>query len=203
MRASARSSIAARSLPRRQLAHAVHVSARGLEPVALVLVPLHGRRRRQRHGPHAHRTRRGRRTRQDCAFALASCQHYEHGHYTAYRDMAAQDLDFVVHVGDYIYESSWGRRDKVREHHTTEPVHARRLPQPLCAVQADPHLQAAHAACPWLVTWDDHEVDNDYANDRSQDLDPVEPSSRAAPPPTRPITSTCRCRPAPIAAGRT
>ena len=31
------------------------------------------------------------------------------------------------------------------------------------------HLQAAHAAFPWVVTWDDHEVDNDYADDRPED----------------------------------
>ena len=38
----------------------------------------------------------------------------------------------------------------------------------------DPDLQAMHASAPFLPIWDDHEVDNDYANDRSQDLDPVE-----------------------------
>ena len=35
--------------------------------------------------------------------------------------------------------------------------------------RSDPDLQAAHAACPWIVTWDDHEVDNDYADDRPED----------------------------------
>ena len=38
--------------------------------------------------------------------------------------------------------------------------------------KSDADLQAAHAALPWIVTWDDHEVSNDYANDRSQRLDP-------------------------------
>ena len=38
------------------------------------------------------------------AFAFASCQQYEHGYYTAYKHMAQEDLDLVIHVGDYIYE---------------------------------------------------------------------------------------------------
>ena len=45
--------------------------------------------------------------------------------------------------------------------------------------KSDPDLQAAHAACPWLVTWDDHEVENDYANDRSQDAGRARMVSRA------------------------
>jgi len=157
-----------------QLAHAVHVSAHELEPsrwywyrfMAGDAVSITGRTRTAPAADDA----RGR-----LAFAIASCQHYEHGHYAAYRDMAQQQLDFVLHVGDYIYESSWGRRDRVvREHHTTEPHTLADYRNRYAQYKLDPQLQAAHAACPWLVIWDDHEVDNDYANDRSQDLDPVE-----------------------------
>ena len=103
-------------------------------------------------------------------FALASCAQYEQGYYGAYRHMAADDLDLVAFVGDYIYEASWGR-DHVRKHnsgetHTLDDYRAR-----YGLYKADPDLQAAHAACAWISTRDDHEVENDYANDRSENAD--------------------------------
>lgn len=104
-------------------------------------------------------------------FAFASCQQYEQGYYAAYRHMAADDLDFVAHLGDYIYESSWGR-NHVRSHGAAEPITLEDYRNRYALYKSDLDLQAAHAAHPWLVTWDDHEVDNDYAADRSQDLDP-------------------------------
>ncbi|MDH3289131.1 MAG: alkaline phosphatase D family protein [Betaproteobacteria bacterium] len=104
-------------------------------------------------------------------FAFASCQQYEQGYYAAYRHMAADDLDLVVHLGDYIYESSWGR-NHVRSHGAAEPITLEDYRNRYALYKSDPDLQAAHAAHPWIVTWDDHEVDNDYAADRSQDLDP-------------------------------
>jgi alkaline phosphatase D len=94
--------------------------------------------------------------------ALASCQHYEHGYYAAYRHMLGDDLDLVVHVGDYIYEGSWG--PQVRRHES--PRGAETLADYRnrhACYKRDHDLQRAHAACPWLVTWDDHEVSNDYA----------------------------------------
>jgi alkaline phosphatase D len=103
---------------------------------------------------------------------LACCQQYEHGYYVAYRKMLADQLDLIVHVGDYIYELSWGE-DHVRSHdsgecYTLEDYRARHA-----LYRSDPDLKAAHAACPWLLTWDDHEVDNDYAGAISeQDDDP-------------------------------
>ena len=106
-------------------------------------------------------------------FAFASCQQFEHGYYVAYRHMAAEDLDLVVHLGDYIYESSWGR-DHVRKHDAGESVTLADYRNRYALYKSDPDLQAAHAALPWVVTWDDHEVSNDYANDRSQFADPRE-----------------------------
>jgi alkaline phosphatase D len=155
-----------------QFAHAVHVQAKGLAPshwhwyrfMAGDAVSAVGRTRSAPAADDA----RGK-----LSFAVASCQHYEHGFYAAYRDMAGQDLDFVMHVGDYIYESSWGK-GRVREHHFGEPYTLADYRNRYAQYKMDPNLQAAHAACPWLVTWDDHEVDNDYANDRSQDLDPID-----------------------------
>ncbi len=104
-------------------------------------------------------------------FAFASCQQYEQGYYGAYRHMVADAPDLIAFLGDYIYESSWGRH-LVRRHeagvpHTLDEYRAR-----YALYKSDPDLQAAHAACPWIVTWDDHEVANDYANDRPGDGEP-------------------------------
>ena len=111
-------------------------------------------------------------------FAFASCQQYEHGYYTAYRHMAEEDLDFVVHLGDYIYESGAGVYQppggNVRRHVGPETTTLDGYRQRLAQYRTDPDLQAAHAAFPWIVTWDDHEVDNNYAGDISQDNDPPE-----------------------------
>ncbi len=105
--------------------------------------------------------------------AFASCAQYEQGHFAAYRDMAASELDLALHLGDYVYESSWGRV-RVRSHGAPEPVSLDDYRNRYALYRGDPDLQAAHAACPWMMVWDDHEVDNDYANDQSQDLDPRE-----------------------------
>ena len=98
-------------------------------------------------------------------FAFASCQQYEHGHYGAYRHVVADSPDLVAFLGDYIYESSWGR-NHVRKHGAGEPYTLDEYRARYALYKGDPDLQAAHAACPWIATWDDHEVDNDYADDR-------------------------------------
>ncbi|MGH8910317.1 MAG: alkaline phosphatase D family protein [Egibacteraceae bacterium] len=104
------------------------------------------------------------------AFAFASCQNYENGHYTAYQHMAGDDLDIVLHLGDYIYEGA-PRDGQPRRHIGPEPVDLDTYRMRYALYKSDPDLRAAHAAFPWIVTWDDHEVDNDYAGDQSQDFD--------------------------------
>ena len=101
-------------------------------------------------------------------FAFASCQQYEQGYYGAHRHIAADAPDLVAFLGDYIYESNWGK-DRVRSHGASEPYTLDQYRDRYALYRSDPDLQAAHAACPWIVTWDDHEVDNDYADDRSED----------------------------------
>jgi alkaline phosphatase D len=103
-------------------------------------------------------------------FVFASCQQYEQGFYTAFRHMAAEDADVVVHLGDYIYEISWGR-DLVRRHDGGRPTTLDGYRDRYALYKSDTDLQAAHAAFPWIVTWDDHEVDDDYTND----ISPQEP----------------------------
>jgi alkaline phosphatase D len=105
-------------------------------------------------------------------FAVASCQQWTQGLWTAYQHMADEDLDAVLHLGDYIYEQ--GYRGQVRpegqsETFTLEDYRARHA-----LYKSDPFLQAAHARFPWIVTWDDHEVSNNYANDIQEKGQPRE-----------------------------
>ncbi len=106
-------------------------------------------------------------------FALASCQQYEQGYYAALRHMAAEALDAVLFVGDYIYDISWGR-DLVRRHDGGRPTVLGEFRERYALYKSDRDLQAAHAAHPWIVTWDDHEVTDDYTGDISPaDPDPA------------------------------
>ncbi|MGW1680952.1 alkaline phosphatase D family protein [Saccharopolyspora sp. NPDC002376] len=111
------------------------------------------------------------------SFAFASCQNWSAGFFTAYEHLAAEDLDFVVHLGDYIYE--YDQTDNKRGielgsefKSETETLDRYRLQYSL--FKTDPSLQAAHAAFPWITTMDDHEVDNNWAGDISQDDDDPE-----------------------------
>ena len=85
--------------------------------------------------------------------------------------MMRDDLDLIVHLGDYVYESDWG--PKVR-FHLPEPVTLEQYRNLHALYKSDRSLQAAHAWHPFAVTWDDHEVDNDYAAEQSEDRMPVE-----------------------------
>jgi alkaline phosphatase D len=98
--------------------------------------------------------------------ALASCQHYEQGAFAAQRDIASRELDAVLFVGDYIYESS-NPRLRIRAHEGPPPMTLAAYRARHATYKLDADLRAAHAAHPWLLTWDDHEVENDYANDHS------------------------------------
>ncbi len=100
-------------------------------------------------------------------FAFASCQHFETGYYTAYEHMAAESPDIVFHLGDYIYEGAANPR--VRAHQGAELASIRDYRNRYALYKSDADLQRAHAACPWVVTWDDHEFDNNYAADVSEE----------------------------------
>ncbi len=101
-------------------------------------------------------------------FAFASCQMYEHGYFTAYKYMAQEDLNLVVHLGDYIYEYGpneyQSEAGNIRLHNSSEIKSLEDYRNRYALYKSDPDLQAAHAAFPWIVTWDDHEVENNYAN---------------------------------------
>jgi alkaline phosphatase D len=159
-------------------AHAVHVEAEGLRPAreyfyrfiaGSEVSPVGRTRTAPRAGEGDGRLR----------LALASCQQYEQGFFVAHRHIAADAPDLVAFVGDYIYESTWGSQ-LVRSHHIAEPHTLQQYRDRYAQYKLDPDLQRCHAAAPWIVTWDDHEVDNDYAGDRSEDLDPRFLERRAA-----------------------
>ena len=98
--------------------------------------------------------------------AVASCQNYEQGYFTALEHLAREDVDLVAHLGDYIYESSAPGRP--RQHAGLEPRTLDDYRRRYAQYKTDPALQQAHLVCPWLVTWDDHEVDNNYAGSHGE-----------------------------------
>lgn len=98
-------------------------------------------------------------------FAVANCQNYEQGFYPAYADMLEQNLDFILHVGDYIYESGVTSSPiaEGRVHNSGEIITVDDYRNRYALHRLDKNLQDAHAMYPFIVTWDDHEVDNNYA----------------------------------------
>ncbi len=114
------------------------------------------------------------------SFAFASCQQYEHGYFTAYYHMAKEeDLDFVIHLGDYIYE--YGPDEykapggNIRTHIGPEIVTLEDYRNRYAQYRSDADLRSAHAAFPWIVTLDDHEVENNWAAHIPEKNQPIEP----------------------------
>ena len=142
-----------------ELGHSVHIDARGLDAG-------HDYFYRFRVGDYVSATGRTRtapgseRRLNRLTFAVTSCQSYQAGYYTAYQQMSRDDLAFVVFLGDYIYELPLG---SVRQHGLPPSVTLDDFRRHYAAHHADTQLQAAHAAAPWIMTWDDHEVEDNYA----------------------------------------
>ncbi|MDJ0658429.1 MAG: alkaline phosphatase D family protein [Crocosphaera sp.] len=96
-------------------------------------------------------------------FAFASCQDWQNGYYVAHQHLAEEELDFVVFLGDYIYEKS-GDKNTIRQHQGEDCFTLEDYRNRYAQYKSDSNLQASHHRFPWIVTWDDHEVDNNYAN---------------------------------------
>jgi alkaline phosphatase D len=143
------------------LAHSVHVEAAGLEPDRWYFyrfmvgdaVSATGRTRTFP-APDA--------PAQKLRLAYASCQRWDHGYFSAWRHMREENLDAVLFLGDYIYEYPNAAK-AVRVPTGGWVLTLDDYRQRYALHRGEPELQAMHAACPWLVTWDDHEVQNDYA----------------------------------------
>ncbi|MBL8556996.1 MAG: alkaline phosphatase D family protein [Phenylobacterium sp.] len=99
--------------------------------------------------------------------AYGSCQKYETGFYSAHAAIAAERPDLILFLGDYIYEGA-ATKGALRAHPPTEPVDLAGYRQRYAWYRTDTDLQAAHAAAPWMVIWDDHEVVNDYGDDQDR-----------------------------------
>jgi alkaline phosphatase D len=152
-------------------AHSVHVEVDGLRPARDYWYRFTSGGARSPIG--RTRTAAARGTLQNrLTLAVACCQHFEQGHYAAYRGIAEDAPDVVVHVGDYIYEGRGTSR--VRTHEAPECHTLEDYRQRYAIYKSDPHLQAAHAAGPWMLVSDDHEVANDYAGDHSAQFAPPE-----------------------------
>ena len=148
-----------------ELAHSVHVDVNGLQPghvyhYRFIAGGEASPTGRTKTSPSGHVA--------ELAFAFASCQAWEDGFYSAYRRMAEQDLDLVIHLGDYIYENGISptvsaRNVKIPGTLREECRSLERYRLQHALYKTDPDLQEAHRIFPWAVTWDDHEVENDYA----------------------------------------
>ncbi len=152
----------ARTLPivaHPEQAHAVHVEAAGLRPGRTYWYRFHALGATSPIGRAVTVPARADRLR----LAITSCQHWEQARFGVYRDIVAAAPDLILQLGDYIYEQSYPGA-KVRSFGTPEPRDLAGYRQRHALYKTDPDLQAAHRAAPWIVTWDDHEVLNDYAN---------------------------------------
>ncbi|GLZ39716.1 alkaline phosphatase D family protein [Actinokineospora sp. NBRC 105648] len=151
-------------------AHSVHVEVAGLAP---------GREYWYRFRAAGHISQVGRArtapapgTSPALTMLFTSCSHYEAGYFTAYRRMAEENPDLILHLGDYIYEGGAG--SGVRSHQPSAEITSLANYRVRHALyKRDTDLQAAHAAAPWAVVWDDHEVENNYANLTRADSSPA------------------------------
>ncbi|WP_199803322.1 alkaline phosphatase D family protein [Erythrobacter rubeus] len=167
------------ALARPELGHSVHVEVGGLQPARPYWYRFVAGRERSAIGRSKTAPALGQPTEQ-MRFAIAGCQNYEQGYYTAHRHLAREEPDFVFCYGDYIYEGRGNRfrnrRDgpveTVRQHFGDEIYSLDDYRRRYAQYKMDVDLQAAHAAAPWFMTWDDHEIDNNWAANLDQDDTP-------------------------------
>jgi alkaline phosphatase D len=164
------------ALARPELGHSVHVEVSGLEP---------GREYWYRFRAGNEISQTGRTKTAPAAgaaverlrFGMCGCGHYETGYFTGYRRIAQEEFDFVFHTGDYIYESrgDGGRSEgRVRQHHGDEIYTLVDYRNRYAQYKSDPDLIAAHRSAPFIVSWDDHEVEDNYAGPHDQNATPAE-----------------------------
>ncbi len=153
-----------------ELAHAIHVDVQGLAPgqdywyrfSAGGQSSMIGHTRTLKTGAHPDLTTR---------FVTTSCQNYTHGYFTAFEHMVRDEPDFVIHLGDYIYDTSFG--ETFRQHDSEQaPETLTDFRNRHALYKTDPQLQFAHANLPFYTVIDNH--------DALQDNDPTQYAKRAA-----------------------
>jgi alkaline phosphatase D len=150
------------------LAHSVHADVRGLEPgqdyfyrfrAGTALSPVGRARTAPALQSSPARLR----------LAIANCQDFQNGYWPAFTAMAQEDLDFVLHLGDYIYDYDPKSKYPDRKHTTPQTPGLNQLVTledyraRYSQYKLEPVLQAVHTAFPMIAVWDDHEVENNYA----------------------------------------
>ncbi|MDY6810627.1 MAG: alkaline phosphatase D family protein [Actinomycetota bacterium] len=157
--------------------HTVHVDVRGLAPGREYFYRFTARGERSAVGRTVTAPAPG--AEAPITFALASCQSWADGFYVAYGDMATRAPDLVFHLGDYIYEKPI-HRGGGRRHTMAMPESAARecldlddYRERYALYKLDPHLQEIHRTSPFVTTFDDHEVDNNWAATIPEDGTPV------------------------------
>jgi alkaline phosphatase D len=169
-----------------QLGHSVHVEVGGLAPDRPYFYRFRYRDNRSETGL----TRTAPAANQlvsSLRLVLASCQNWQHGYFHAWSHAAREAPHLIMFVGDYIYEGGAskgpfgsGPRDLVRAHDSAEVMTLEHYRKRYALYKSDRHLRTAHQAAPWVCTWDDHEVANDYAADRDAHERPEFLKRRAA-----------------------
>jgi alkaline phosphatase D len=164
------------TIARPELGHAVHVEVPGLEPGRDYWYRFHAGKETSQTGRTKTAPAPGSAVGQ-VRFGVCGCSHYETGYFTAYRRIAEEHFDFVIHTGDYIYEGREAAPDRagvVRRHRGDEIYTLTDYRNRYAQYKTDHDLIAAHASAPFVVTTDDHEVDNDYAGSSDEHDTPAE-----------------------------
>ncbi|MGQ5262364.1 alkaline phosphatase D family protein [Micromonospora sp. ZYX-F-536] len=171
------------SVARTRSAHSVHVELAGLLPGREYFY----RFRAERHLSPVGRTRTAPAPwtmPAALAMGFASCSQYEHGYFTAYRRLAETEPELILHLGDYQYEYAPDTYNvpggNPRDHEGPETRTLANYRQRHAQYKTDADLQAAHAVAPWAVVFDDHEVENNWADEVPEAPDPEFPARRAA-----------------------
>lgn len=149
-------------------AHSVHIEIYNLEPNKLYFYRFKNNSFSSPVG-RTKTTPKNTDTLKELNFAILSCQSYLGGYYTAHTHLAEEDLDVVLFLGDYIYEFKGHEGVGGRVHYphkTLETLEDYRLRY--AQYKSDPALQNIHAAFPWLVTFDDHEVRNNWGGEEDK-----------------------------------
>ena len=163
------------TLARPELAHSVHVEVTGSSRRTSTGIAFAPATKSARPGARERRLRPAPPS-TGCVSAICGCSHYETGYFTAYRRIAQEQFDFVIHTGDYIYESraDGGRNEgRVRQHTGDEIYTLVDYRNRYGLYKSDPDLIAAHRSAPFIVSWDDHEVENNYAGDLDENGTPA------------------------------
>lgn len=110
-------------------------------------------------------------------FAVCSCSNYPAGYFYVYKEMAKQEVDAIIHLGDYIYEygkDGYATEEAVKLGRTLAADNDKEIiklddyRKRYALYHTDSDLQAAHARHPFIVIWDDHELANDTWKDGAE-----------------------------------